>query len=160
MILGKNCYISERSSIRGKVEFGDNCSVFDFASIRADLGEIKIGNGTNIQDNCTLHVDPGFNISIGELVSVGHNAVLHGCKIGNNCLIGMGAIVMNGAEIGEGSVIGAGTLITQNTKIGANSTVVGVPGKVISVSSLNPETAKINAEEYIRLKNKYIEGLI
>ncbi|MGP6207585.1 gamma carbonic anhydrase family protein [Cuniculiplasma sp. SKW3] len=155
--IGKDSFISDRSSIRGEVEIGDRTSIFDFVSIRADLDRIVIGDDSNIQDNSTLHVDPGFPIIIGNEVSIGHNAVIHGCTIEDKCLIGMGSIIMNGAIIGSGTVIGAGTLILENQKIPENSLVVGVPGRIIKNSSIYREMAVQNAKAYGELRKKYIK---
>ncbi|MCL4344946.1 MAG: gamma carbonic anhydrase family protein [Candidatus Thermoplasmatota archaeon] len=156
VVIGKDTFISKKCSLRGQIEIGERASIFDFASIRADLDKIVIGNDSNIQDNCTLHVDPGFPVKIGNLVSVGHNAVIHGCTIDDECIIGMGAIIMNGAKIGSGSVVGAGTLVLENQVVPENSLVVGVPGKVIRNDSSYREMARKNAMEYGTLREKYL----
>ena len=158
--IGKETFISEKCSIRGDVTIGDRTSIFDFVSIRADLDAIVVGNDSNIQDNCTLHVDPGFPINIGNEVSIGHNAVIHGCTINDKCLIGMGSIVMNGVIVGSGTVIGAGTVILENQKIPENSLVVGAPGKVIKNSALYREMAIQNSRAYDELRRKYMSNEI
>lgn len=157
MKTGKDCFISEKSSIRGDVTLGDDCSVFDFASIRGDLGKIVIGNGSNVQDNCSFHADPGFDVKLGDYVSVGHNAVVHGCTIEDYCIIGMGSIIMNGAHIGRGSIVGAGAVVLQNSHFREFSLITGVPASIKKTSENNMEYAKQNAMEYITLKNMYLK---
>lgn len=123
-------FIAPNATVLGDVTIGVDCSVFFGAVIRAEHDTITIGGGTNIQDNCVLHVDEGFPLSVGQNVTVGHGAILHGCTVGDNTLIGMGAIVLNGAVIGKNCVIGAGALVTQNTVIPDGSLAVGSPAKV------------------------------
>jgi carbonic anhydrase/acetyltransferase-like protein (isoleucine patch superfamily) len=126
----RHIYKADESCIIGNVEMGENVNVWYHATIRADLDKITIGTGTNIQDNVVLHVDDGYPLRIGDYVTVGHGAILHGCTVGNNTVIGMGAIVLNSAVIGENCIIGAGALITQNCRIPDCSVVLGNPGKV------------------------------
>jgi carbonic anhydrase/acetyltransferase-like protein (isoleucine patch superfamily) len=158
--IGKKCFISKNASLRGNVIIGDNCSVFDFASLRGDLGKISVGNSSNIQDNVSIHCDPGFDVEIGQKVSVGHNAVIHGSTINDSCIIGMGAILMNGSIIGSGSIVAAGTLILQNIEIPENSMVAGVPGTVKKVSKEYRIQAENNSRDYLTLKDEYLKGNI
>lgn len=130
MKIDESVYIAEGAVILGNVEIGKNSSVWCNAVIRSDEEIIKIGNNTNIQDNCVIHLDPGDTVAIGNNVTVGHGAIVHGCKINDNTIIGMGAIILNHAEIGKNCIIGAGTLITENKSIPDNSLVIGSPGKV------------------------------
>ena len=123
-------FIAPNATVLGDVTIGVDCSVFFGAVVRAEHDAITIGGGTNIQDNCVLHVDEGFPLSVGQNVTVGHGAILHGCTVGDNTLIGMGAIVLNGAVIGRNCIIGAGALVTQNTVIPDGSLAVGSPAKV------------------------------
>ncbi|MGP6220752.1 gamma carbonic anhydrase family protein [Caldiplasma sukawensis] len=153
--VGKNSYISEKASLIGKIKIGNNSSVFPFASIRAETEPVTIGDGTNIQDNVTIHTDPSYPVIIGNHVSIGHNAIIHGSKIGNNCLIGMGAIIMNGCEIGNGSIIGAGTLLLENTKVESNSMFAGVPGKLRKRDPSYEKMAIENARAYENLISTY-----
>ncbi|OWP54188.1 MAG: gamma carbonic anhydrase family protein [Cuniculiplasma sp. C_DKE] len=155
--IGRKTFISDLCSIRGRVKIGNDCSVFDFASIRGDLGSIVIDDFSNVQDNVTIHCDPGYDVKVGKYVSIGHNAVVHGCTIGNNCLVGMGAIIMNGSLIGDGSVIGAGAVILENKKIPENSMVAGIPGKIMSNSIEYEKMARRNAEDYVKLKDTYLK---
>ena len=123
-------FIAPNATVLGNVTIGVDCSVFFGAVVRAEHDAITIGGGTNIQDNCVLHVDEGFPLSVGQNVTVGHGAILHGCTVGDNTLIGMGAIVLNGAVIGRDCIIGAGALVTGNTVIPDGSLAVGSPAKV------------------------------
>lgn len=116
--------------IKGNVMIGAGSSIWYHTTIRTEYDEIAIGENTNIQDNCVLHVNKGEPMEIGNGVTVGHGAILHGKKVGDNTLIGMGAILLNGSIIGKNCIIGAGTLVTQNTVIPDNSLVVGQPGRV------------------------------
>ncbi len=156
--IGNNCFISRKASLRGNVNIGDRVIILDFASIRGDLESITIEEDSNVQDNCTFHADPGFPVHIGKRVSVGHNAIVHGASIDDDCIVGMGAIVMNGSHVGSGTVIGAGAIILENQKIPENSLVVGVPGRVVRTDTGYREMARQNAEEYGRLREMYMVG--
>ncbi|QCX34247.1 gamma carbonic anhydrase family protein [Caloramator sp. E03] len=126
-----SCFIAENSTIIGKVKIDEGSSIFFNVVLRGDVEEIAIGKYTNIQDNCTVHTDINYPAKIGDEVTVGHNCIIHGCNIGNNCIIGMGSIILNGAEIGENCIIGAGSLVTQNYKIPPNTLCFGSPAKII-----------------------------
>ncbi|KAF5998646.1 MULTISPECIES: gamma carbonic anhydrase family protein [Streptomyces] len=123
-------FTAPTSVVIGNVTLHAGASVWYGAVLRADFGPIVIGADSNIQDNCTLHVDPGFPITVGERVSVGHNAVLHGATVEDDCLIGMGATVLNGAVIGAGSLVAAQALVPQGMRVPPGSLVAGVPAKV------------------------------
>lgn len=154
--IGENVFIAPGAMVIGDVTLGDESSVWYHSTVRGDDDAITIGCRTNIQDNVVLHVDKGISMTIGDGSSVGHGAVLHGCQIGNNTLIGMGAIVLNGAKIGNDCVVGAGTLITQNKEIPDRSLVLGSPGKV--VRSLTEEEVQENwknAQAYVRDSNAH-----
>lgn len=138
----------------------EEASVWYGSVIRADGDAISIGRYSNIQDGCVLHADPGVPVSLGEHVSVGHKAVLHGCTIADNVLIGMSATVLNGAKIGSGSLIAAGAVILEGSEIPPNSLVAGVPGKVrreISEDERGLITA--NADHYLTLKNQHMSAV-
>ncbi len=123
--------IMESAQVIGDVEIGEESSVWFNAVVRGDVNYIRIGNHTNIQDGCVLHVARKTHpLIVGDEVTVGHNVTLHACTIGPRCLIGMGAIVMDGAEIGENSIVGAGALVTSGTKVPPNSMVLGSPATV------------------------------
>ncbi|MET7774890.1 MULTISPECIES: gamma carbonic anhydrase family protein [Streptomyces] len=123
-------FTAPTSVVIGDVTLHAGASVWYGAVLRADFGPIVIGADSNVQDNCTLHVDPGFPITVGERVSVGHNAVLHGATVEDDCLIGMGATVLNGAVIGAGSLVAAQALVPQGMQVPPGSLVAGVPAKV------------------------------
>ena len=114
--------------LEGDVELGDFVGISAYAVLRGDEGKIRIGNRTNIQEHCTLH---GPGVSVGNGVTIGHGAILHGCRIGDNVLVGMGAIIMDGAEIGDWCIIGAGAVVTPGMKMESGSLAVGLPAKVV-----------------------------
>ena len=123
-------WIAPEASVIGKVVIEAGVSVWFGACLRGDNEVIWISEGTNVQENCVMHTDKGFPLSIGAGCTIGHKVMLHGCTIGENTLIGMGAIVLNGAKIGKNCLIGAGALITENKTIPDGSLVMGTPGKV------------------------------
>ena len=126
-----DAWIAPGCHVIGNVTIGAAASVWFGATLRGDNELIAVGEGSNIQENAVLHTDMGFPLTIGKGCTIGHKAILHGCTIGDNSLIGMGATVLNGAVIGENCLIGAGTLITENKVIPDGSLVMGVPGKVV-----------------------------
>ena len=125
-----DAWIAPTAVLIGEVSVSAHASVWYGAVLRADNAAITIGSGSNLQDNVSLHVDPMAPLTIGERVSVGHNAVLHGCTIEDDVLVGMSATIMNGAVIGTGSLIAAGALVTQGTVVPPRSLVAGVPARV------------------------------
>ncbi|MFA6583124.1 MAG: gamma carbonic anhydrase family protein [Elusimicrobiaceae bacterium] len=127
--ISDGAYVHEAAVIIGRVKIADDVSVWPCAVVRGDVADISIGRGTSVQDNCTIHVDIGADAVIGEMVTIGHGAVVHGSRIGNRCLIGMGAVVME-SEIGDDCLIAAGTVLPPGSKIPARSMVRGVPGKI------------------------------
>ncbi len=145
-------FVAETADVLGDVTIGEGSSMWYGAVTRGDMSYITIGKYTNIQDNATVHVDTNRPCEIGDYTTVGHNAVVHGCKVGNNCLIGMGSIILNGAVIGDNCIIAAGALITEGAVIPPNSLVMGSPGKVRrEVSKEEIETVKYNAVRYEKL---------
>lgn len=123
-------WLAPTATVIGQVVVGEGASVWFGAVIRADGDRITVGPGSNVQDNCVFHADPGFPLTLVGDVAVGHGAVLHGCTIEPGVLVGMGAVVMNGAHVGSGSIIAAGTVVLEGTEIPERSLVAGVPGKV------------------------------
>jgi carbonic anhydrase/acetyltransferase-like protein (isoleucine patch superfamily) len=122
--------VHESAQVIGNVQIGEQSSVWFGAVLRGDVNAITIGKRSNIQDNCTIHVDEGkFPTIIGDEVTVGHNAILHGCKVHDRVIIGMGAIVLDGAEIGEDSIVGAGALIPEGTRVPPKTLFLGLPAK-------------------------------
>ena len=153
---GEHVFIHSRAYVAGNVTLGDNANVWCGACIRGDLAPVKIGGNTNVQDNATVHV--GYNVpcEIGSGVTVGHNAVVHGAKIGNNVLVGMGAIVLDGAVVEDGCILGAGTLVPPNKVIPAGSVVVGNPYKIVRrADGKDLESILLNASAYIELAKAY-----
>lgn len=151
-----SAYIAESADIIGRVSIGPKSSVWFNAVARADINEIIIGTGTNIQDGCLLHVADEYSLVVGDYVTVGHGVNLHACKVGNGTLIGMGAIILNGAEIGEDSIIGAGALVAENKIIPPRCLAVGSPARVLR--ELKQEEIKENrywAEKYISIAEEY-----
>ncbi|MCF6315886.1 MAG: gamma carbonic anhydrase family protein [Marinosulfonomonas sp.] len=128
---GGDFWIAPDANVIGRVVLQVGASVWFGATLRGDNELIFIGAGSNIQENCVLHTDPGFALTIGQNCTIGHTAMLHGCTIGTNSLIGMGATILNGARIGKNCLIGAGALITEGKVIPDGSLVVGAPGKVL-----------------------------
>lgn len=157
--IGKDVFIAEGAQIISDVKVGDRVSIWYNTTLRGDVMPITIGNETNIQDGSTLHGTFGkYACEVGERVTIGHNVILHGCKIGNRCLIGMGSIVMDGAEIGEQSVVGAGSLVTEGKKFPAKSLIVGRPAVV--KRPLNEDEIKFleqSADNYLLYKTWYAE---
>jgi carbonic anhydrase/acetyltransferase-like protein (isoleucine patch superfamily) len=149
-------YISPRASLIGDVEIGPDSSVWEFAVIRADLNFIRIGKGTSIQDNVTVHTTFMNPTNVGDYVTAGHNCVIHACQIGDRTVIGMGARVLDGAKVGSDCVIGAGSVVTEGTVIPDGSLVLGIPGKVVKeVSDAMKEAFKAGAELYIELSKQH-----
>jgi carbonic anhydrase/acetyltransferase-like protein (isoleucine patch superfamily) len=157
--IGENVFIAEGTVITGNFSIGAYSGLWYGVAARADVDKIYIGSHTNIQDGCLLHCSSGFPTVIGDYVTVGHGAILHGCRVADNCLIGMGSIIMDGAEIGEYSIIGAGALITPGKKIAPYSVVMGSPGKVIRRTSAQEESIiKQSALEYAELAREYLSN--
>ena len=127
---GEN-WVAPNAVIIGDVTLDKNTSVWFNATLRGDIENIHIGEGSNVQDGCVLHTDPGCPLKVGKNVTIGHLVMLHGCTIGDNTLIGMGATILNGAQIGKNCLVGAGALITEGKSIPDGSMVLGMPGKVV-----------------------------
>ncbi|GAA2916961.1 gamma carbonic anhydrase family protein [Streptomyces mexicanus] len=126
----EQAFVAPTATVVGDVVLGAGASVWYGAVLRGDVEKIAVGANSNVQDNCTLHADPGFPVSVGERVSIGHNAVVHGATVEDDCLIGMGATVLNGAVIGAGSLVAAQALVPQGMRVPPGSLVAGVPAKV------------------------------
>lgn len=153
--ISEDAFIAESAEVIGNVTIGESIVMFN-AVIRGDRGRITIGDNTSIQDNVVVHADPTFSTDIGDNVTVGHAAVLHGCTIYSNTLIGMNSCILNGAEIGSFSIVGAGAVVTQGSKIPERSLVLGVPGKVVREITLEElELIKADAGIYEGLRKKY-----
>ncbi|SDI06357.1 gamma carbonic anhydrase family protein [Lutimaribacter saemankumensis] len=129
--IAEDTWVAADANVIGRVVLEPGASVWFGATLRGDNEEIRIGAGTNVQENTVMHTDMGFPLLIGAGCTIGHKAMLHGCTIGENSLIGMGATVLNGAKIGRNCLIGAGALVTEGKEIPDNSLVMGSPGKVV-----------------------------
>jgi len=148
-IIGKDCFLADNAAIIGDVVMGDECSVWFSTVLRGDVNAIKIGNRVNIQDGSVLHtLYQKSTIEIGDDVSIGHNVVIHGAKIHDYALIGMGAVVMDDAEVGEGALVAAGSVVLSRTKIGPHELWGGAPAKFIKM--VEPEKAKEMNEKIAR----------
>lgn len=153
-------WVAENATVVGNVILDAESSIWFGATLRGDNEVIKIGQGSNVQENCALHTDPGFKLIIGSNCTIGHGAIIHGCKIDDGSLIGMGAIILNGAKIGKGCLIGAGALVTEGKIIPDGSMVLGSPGKI--VKELDPAAQKRllqSAETYKRNAVRFSSGL-
>ncbi|MDD2614047.1 MAG: gamma carbonic anhydrase family protein [Methanosarcina sp.] len=156
--ISETAFIADSADVIGDVEIGDFSSVWFNAVLRGDRSKIKIGNRTSIQDNVVIHADPENGVQIGSEVSVGHGAVLHGCRIGNNVLIGMNSTILNGAEIEKNSIVGANALVPERKKFPENSLIIGVPGKVKrEIEKSEIEAIAENAAEYVGFVREYRE---
>lgn len=166
--LGKNAWVAPNATLIGDVELGEDVSLWFGAVVRGDVHSIRIGDRSNIQDNSVVHVThhkgeartdtDGQPTIIGHDVTVGHNVILHGCTIGNFCLIGMGAIIIDGADIGDECIIGAGAMVTKGKAIPPRSLVIGSPAKVVR-ELREEEIAELHAAptRYVGFKNEYIK---
>lgn len=154
--IGKNCFIAENAVIIGDVTIGDDCSIWYGVVLRGDVNTITIGNRVNIQDNASVHTLYERSVTvIGDDVSVGHNAVVHGAKVGNDVLVGMGAILMDNAEIADGSIIAAGAVVLSNEKL-EPGVYAGVPAKKVKDGSeAVTAAAHKNAQGYMTYKEWY-----
>lgn len=153
-------FIAPGAHVVGDVSLGENVGIWYNAVVRGDTGSITVGDNSNVQDNTTVHTDADFQVHIGKGVTIGHNAVIHGCTIGDNTVIGMGSILLNGAVIGRNCIIGAGSLVTGKMRIPDNSLAFGNPAKV--VRTVTPEEVcanQENAAHYVALMQKHTEEL-
>jgi len=152
----KTAFVEDSARVIGNVELGENVSVWFNAVMRGDVNKIKIGKNTNIQDFCILHVADDSPASIGENVTLGHGAVVHGCTVASNCLIGIRSTLLDYSSVGEWSIIGASALVTERTVIPPRSIALGVPARVTKqIDDKGIELIKTRCEDYLRLKESY-----
>ena len=152
----ESAYAAAEATLIGKVILGENVSIWPGAVLRGDNEPLAIGAGSNVQDNAVLHADPGFPLKIGANVTVGHQAMLHGCTIGDGSLVGIQAVVMNGAVIGKDCIVGAGALVTEGKSYGDRKLIVGAPAKVIrELSDEEIEKTHRAAAGYVRRQELY-----
>ncbi len=152
-----SAFVDDSAQVIGDVEIGAESSVWIHAVLRGDVNQIRVGRRTNVQDMCVLHVMQGTHATrLGDSVTVGHSAVVHGCTVADRVLIGMGAIVLNGARIGEDSIVAAGTVVTENMVVPPRSMVMGTPGRVRrSLSDAEVGSILEYAENYVRYRKDY-----
>ena len=156
--IGNDCFIAETAVIVGDVRMGDQCSIWYSAVLRGDVHYIKMGNKVNIQDNATIHCTyKKYPTNIGNNVSIGHNAIVHGCTIHDNVLIGMGAIVMDDCVIESNSIVAAGAVVTKGTKVESGTIYAGMPAKKIKDISEELSSGEIDriANNYVKYSNWY-----
>jgi len=159
-VIGKECFIAGTAIISGRVIIQDFSSVWFGATIRGEVDSIQVGERSNVQDNCVIHADLGFPAKLGDQVSVGHGAIIHGATIGNNCLVGMGSILLNGSKIGNDSIVGAGSLVVQGAEFPERSLILGSPAKAKRMlSDTEVEEIRTNAEHYFEFRAQYLAGV-
>jgi carbonic anhydrase/acetyltransferase-like protein (isoleucine patch superfamily) len=153
-------WIAESAVVIGRVRLRTEASVWFGSVLRGDNEWIELGERSQIQDNATLHTDPGFPIIIGDNCVIGHNVVLHGCSIASNSLIGMGAVVLNGARIGRNCLVGAGALVTEGKEFADNALIVGAPARAVrTLDDKATEAIARGADIYVRRWQQYAKGL-
>jgi carbonic anhydrase/acetyltransferase-like protein (isoleucine patch superfamily) len=154
-------FVAPGAQVIGDVRIGEDVSIWFGSVLRADNDSITIEARANIQDGCLLHVDPGFPILIREGAALGHGAILHGCTIGENALVGMGATILNGAKIGRNSLVGARALVTEGKEFPENSLIIGSPAKVVrQLEAHEIERRRTGADGYVTRSQRYKNGLI
>jgi len=155
-IIPASAYVAPEATLIGKVILGEHASVWPGVVIRGDNDSITIGSNSNVQDNAVLHTDPGFPLTVGDNVTIGHQAMLHGCTIGDGCLIGIQSLVMNGAVIGKDCLVGAGALVPEAKSYGERKLIVGSPARVIrELTDENIEKMHRAAAGYVHRQNIY-----
>ena len=154
--VGQDVFTAPTATLSGDVVMGDRSSAFYGVSVRGDSAPIRVGEGSNLQDNVVLHADTGYPCTVGAGVSVGHSAVVHGATVGDGCLVGMSATIMNGSVIGEQSLVAAGALVLEGTQVPPRSLVAGVPAKVRrELTDEEVAGLKRNADTYLGLAAKH-----
>jgi len=156
--IGQGTWLAETSQVIGEVEIGKDCGIWYGAVIRGDVGLIKIGNRTNIQDNAVLHGTWKKSLTVvGNNVTIGHRAIVHGCKIGNNVLIGMGSIILDNAVIEDNAIVAAGAVVLENTIVKSGTIYAGVPAKEVKKISISEvrEVNKMSASHYVLKKEEH-----
>ena len=155
-VIDDNTYISESVDIIGNVKIEENVNIWFGTRVRADMNKVVIGENSNIQENSVIHVDSNSPTMIGKNVTIGHGAIIHGCEIADNVLVGMGSIILNNAKVGKNTIIGAGSLITQGKEFPEGVLILGNPAKVIrELSKDEVESIQRSADNYVSLSKKY-----
>lgn len=159
--IAEGCFVAPTAVVIGKVILESEASVWFGAVLRGDTEPIRIGEGSNIQDGAVLHTDPGFPLKLGRGVTVGHQAMLHGCEIGDGALVGIGAVILNGAKIAQECLVGAGALVTEGKSFPPRSLIVGSPARVIrTLTDEQVSGLKLNAAHYVENSKRFSRGLI
>ena len=159
-LVAQDSWVAPDANVIGRVVIEDGVSIWFGATLRGDNEEIRVGTGSNVQENCVLHTDWGYPLTIGADCTIGHKAMLHGCTVGDGTLIGMGATLLNGCKIGRGCLIGAGALITEGKEIPDGSLVMGAPGKVVRALDAAAQARLIrSAEGYQANMRRFRAGL-
>lgn len=164
--LAKDVYVDDLALVLGDVEIGPDSSIWPFSVVRGDVNSIRIGARSNLQDNCVVHVSHdsyyspgGYATVIGDEVTVGHQVILHGCQVGNRCLIGMGSVVMDGVTIEPETILGAGSIVTQDKTLSGGYLWLGRPAKRIrALTQAEREQLLYSAQHYVRLKNRHLNS--
>jgi carbonic anhydrase/acetyltransferase-like protein (isoleucine patch superfamily) len=157
----ESAFVADGATVIGKVVLEENASVWFGAVLRGDNEAIAVGAGSNVQDGVVMHTDPGFPLTVGTNVSIGHQAMLHGCTIHDYALIGIQAVILNGAVIGRNCLVGAGAVVTEGKVFPDNSLIVGAPARVVrQLSDEDVERLKKNADSYIRRRQHFKENLV
>ena len=158
--IAASAWVADSAQLIGNVHLGERASVWFQAVLRGDNEPIVLGEGCNVQDGCVLHTDPGMPLTLGKWVTVGHKAILHGCTVGDESLIGMGAVVLNGAVIGKHCLVGAGALVTEGKVFPDGSLIVGSPARVVrQLSPQQMQALRQSAERYIANAQRYQKAL-
>lgn len=159
-LVGSGHYIAPNAAVIGDVTLQENATVWFGCVLRGDADHIEIGAGSNVQDGAVLHVDPGFPLTVGQNVTIGHSVMLHGCTIGDGSLVGINAVVLNGAKVGKGCLIGANALVTEGMEIPDGSLVLGSPAKIKSqLTDEQQQGLKMSAGHYVSNGQRYAEHL-
>ncbi|MBC7484319.1 MAG: gamma carbonic anhydrase family protein [Rhizobacter sp.] len=159
--LAGTAWVAESAQVIGNVELAEDTSVWFGAILRGDNELLRIGKGSNVQDGAVIHSDPGFPVSLGENVSVGHRVMLHGCTVGDGSLIGIGAVVLNGAKIGRNCLVGAGALVTEGKDFPDGSMIIGSPAKAVRELTLEQiEGLRRGAVHYVQNAKRFKAGLV
>jgi carbonic anhydrase/acetyltransferase-like protein (isoleucine patch superfamily) len=159
--IGDDVYVAETADVMGRVTLKRNASVWYQAVLRGDTDHLEVGEGSNIQDGAVMHADPGFPLTVGKGVTVGHQAMLHGCTIGDGSLVGIQAVILNGAVIGRNCLVAAGAVVTEGAHFPDNSLIVGAPAKVKrELSAEAIEGLRNNAERYVERGRRHAETLV
>jgi len=155
-VIPESAYVTNEATVIGKVTLGERTSVWPYATIRGDNEPIRIGNDVNVQDGAILHVDPGCPMTIGDFASIGHQAMLHGCSVGEGTLIGIQAVVMNKAVIGKWCLVGAGSIVTEGKVFPDRTLILGAPAKVVrELSDKDVAFLRGNADNYVERQILY-----